>query len=409
MKIPIVRNFLARISGIGGRLEDRDLQTQKSVLVMLSLSAIPLGIIWTIIEFSVGEPRSGIASGLIAAFILINFLVYVFKRNFFWFRISQLIIFLVFPFILHFLVGGYTSSANVIWGLATPLIALLSTRIREGTPWFIAFLSLVALSGIVEPILFPESGMSIGTVFFEFSFNIINISVIVYLMLIYFVYQKNRALALLEIEREKSESLLLNVLPEEIAIRLKSTKGTIADRYESASILFADVAEFTQLSIRMSPEEMVDLLNQIFTHFDSLVKKYDLEKIRTIGDNYMVASGIPRPRSDHAQAICRFAIEMVNYVDSLPSRNGNKICFRIGINSGPVVAGVIGQHKFQYDVWGDVVNTASRMESHSEVGRIQISDSTYELVCQEFTFEPRDSINIKGKGEMTTWFLLDRA
>ncbi len=206
-------------------------------------------------------------------------------------------------------------------------------------------------------------------------------------------------------EEQKSERLLLNVLPKEIAPDLKSGKLTIADRFEHTSILFADIVDFTALSARMAPEEMVELLNQIFSHFDSLVEKYDLEKIRTIGDNYMVASGVPRPRLDHAHAIARLALDIREYIQALPARNGQKIDFRVGINSGPVVAGVIGKHRFHYDLWGDPVNTASRMESHGVAGRIQISSATRELIKDRFECESRGKIAVKGKGEMETWFL----
>lgn len=400
--------FSEKVSAIGEEVHDTDLRTQKMVLVGLSLSAIPLGLFWTLIEFTVGDSQNGVISGAIALLIFINFLFYAYKKNFSLFRVSQLAIFLTFPILLHLSIGGFTKSANLIWGLATPLIALLSSRLREGTPWFIVFLLIVAISGIIDPLLFPHNDMSVSASFFEFSFNIINISLIVYLMLIYFVHQKNRAYALLDEEQKKSERLLLNVLPKEIAPVLKSGIETIADRFGSASILFADVVDFTRLSVQMAPEEMVDLLNYIFTHFDSLVEKYGLEKIRTIGDNYMVASGVPRPRHDHAQAIAKLALDMVDYIDTLAPRNGRRIGFRIGINSGPVVAGVIGRHKFQYDIWGDTVNTASRMESHGLAGKIQITRATQELINNEFVFEPRGTMEIKGKGNMETWFLVQR-
>jgi class 3 adenylate cyclase len=227
-------------------------------------------------------------------------------------------------------------------------------------------------------------------------------------MLIYLLREKNRAFDLLEAEKQESERLLLNVLPKEIAPRLKNGNKTIADRYGAASILFADIVDFTPISMHMSAEDMVALLNQIFTHFDSLVDKYDLEKIRTIGDSYMVASGLPRPREDHAQALASLALDMTEFVNTLPARNGDDVNIRVGINSGSVVAGVIGKRKFQYDVWGDMVNTASRMESHGTPGRIQVTDRTYALLKDAFDFEQRGCIDIKGKGEMNTWYLLGR-
>jgi guanylate cyclase len=402
------RSLAGKIAAIGGAVEDPDLRTQKVVLVILSLSAIPIGIIWTPIEFSFGDTNSALITAIIAAVVLANFLFYSAHKNYHYFRFSQLIIFLSFPIVLHVSLGGFTKSANLIWSFATPLIGLLSSKPREGTFWFLSFLGIVALGGLAEPGLFPENGMSMETAFFEFSFNIINVSIIIYLMLIYLLREKNRAFDLLEAEKQESERLLLNVLPKEIAPRLKNGNRTIADRYGAASILFADIVDFTPISMHMSAEDMVALLNQIFTHFDSLVDKYDLEKIRTIGDSYMVASGLPRPREDHAQALASLALDMTEFVNTLPARNGDDVNIRVGINSGSVVAGVIGKRKFQYDVWGDMVNTASRMESHGTPGRIQVTDRTYALLKDAFDFEQRGCIDIKGKGEMNTWYLLGR-
>jgi guanylate cyclase len=217
-------------------------------------------------------------------------------------------------------------------------------------------------------------------------------------MVYYFVGQKN-------VFQEKSEALLLNILPKEIVAILKDAPRTIADHFEGASILFADVVNFTPLSATMAPTEIVELLNEVFSHFDTLVDKYGLEKIKTIGDCYMVAAGVPRPRADHAQALTRMALEMRDYVSGREF-HGRKLAFRIGLNSGPVVAGVIGRKKFIYDLWGDAVNTASRMESHGQSGIIQITRATYELVKDEFTCEPHGTMNVKGKGEMEVWLVI---
>ena len=211
----------------------------------------------------------------------------------------------------------------------------------------------------------------------------------------------------LRIEQEKSENLLLNILPKDIAELLKKKPDSIAEQYSEASILFADVVNFTPMSSQMKPIELVELLNQVFSQFDDLVEKYDLEKIKTIGDCYMVASGVPRPRQDHAKVITCLALDMQDIVRK-NDYFGRKLIFRIGINSGPVVAGVIGRKKFIYDLWGDAVNTASRMESNGTGGLVQITKETYNLINDDFVCEPRGVIHVKGKGELPVWFVHGR-
>jgi class 3 adenylate cyclase len=210
----------------------------------------------------------------------------------------------------------------------------------------------------------------------------------------------------LEAEKVKSDALLHAILPAPIVERLKFGETLIADKFTSVTVLFADLVGFTPLTVELAPAEMVELLNEIFSHFDSLIEKYGVEKIRTIGDNYMVASGVPRPRPDHAQALAHMALDMSAYAQSRPPYRDKHVDFRIGINSGPLIAGVIGNRKFQYDLWGDAVNTASRMESSGTAGKIQITRETYELIKDEFVCEPRGKVMVKGKGELETWYLV---
>ena len=180
---------------------------------------------------------------------------------------------------------------------------------------------------------------------------------------------------------------------------MKETGATTTRQFEAISVLFADIVGFTPLSAEMEPEEMVDQLNEVFTHFDRLTARYGCEKIRTIGDAYMVASGVPTPRADHAHAMASLALDMLEYAKT------TTLSFRLGINSGPAVAGVIGTSKFQYDIWGDTVNTASRMESYGESDRIQIAEGTYQLIKDDFETTLRGPIEVKGKGTLTTWYL----
>ncbi|NEQ97626.1 MAG: HAMP domain-containing protein [Cyanothece sp. SIO2G6] len=216
------------------------------------------------------------------------------------------------------------------------------------------------------------------------------------------VEQRTKALLL---EQQKSEELLLNILPQEIAHRLKNAPGTIADNFDEVTVLFADIVGFTQLSSKTEPSETVEFLNDIFSLFDELSEHYGLEKIKTIGDAYMVAGGLPNPRLDHLEATADMALAMQKRITELKSPHSQPVSLRIGIHSGPVVAGVIGTKKFIYDLWGDTVNVASRMESHGEASQIQVTETVYQALKKHYIFEERGMISVKGKGEMMTYWL----
>jgi class 3 adenylate cyclase len=228
--------------------------------------------------------------------------------------------------------------------------------------------------------------------------NIAGLTSITYLVVRHFVHEKERA-------QERSERLLLNVLPAPIAERLKRDPAAIADYHAEVTVLFADIVDFTRHSAGVAPRELVQMLNDIFSTFDQLAERHGLEKIKTIGDAYMVVAGLPRPRADHAQAVAAMALEMQEAIRGCAARAGVPLELRVGISTGPVVAGVIGRHRFIYDLWGDTVNTASRMESHGLPGAIQVSPETYQRLADRFTFEPRGPVAIKGKGTVTTYLL----
>ncbi|MFI0848684.1 adenylate/guanylate cyclase domain-containing protein [Mesorhizobium sp. IMUNJ 23232] len=230
--------------------------------------------------------------------------------------------------------------------------------------------------------------------------------IILFAIVFYAVREASRAEALAELEFQRSESLLLSILPAAVADRLKTRPDrVIADRHDEASILFADMAGYTAVSDHASPDDLVSFVNEVFTTFDRLVERHGLEKIKTSGDSYMVVSGVPIARPDHAAALVTLGIDMLHEARNMHDPHGRGVSLRIGIASGPVVAGVVGMKKFFYDVWGDAVNVASRMESTGIAGRIQISPTTYEAVKGRFEFERRDGVEIKGKGLMTTWLL----
>jgi adenylate cyclase len=225
----------------------------------------------------------------------------------------------------------------------------------------------------------------------------------------YAVREIVRAEAAMELEYERSEALLANILPSSIADRLKDpARNVIADKYDDASVLFADVAGFTERASDMPPEQLIRFLNRLYSDFDALVDKHGLEKIKVSGDSYMVVSGVPEPRADHVEALASFALDMADAASRLKDSRGNPLALRIGLARGPVVAGVVGSRKFFYDVWGDAVNVASRMESTDSVGRIQVPEDVYQRLRSDFVLQERGAVDVKGKGLMRTWYLVGR-
>jgi adenylate cyclase len=397
-----LQHWLSWLDGRLSRPEDSgELRLGKTILALLALIGIVVvGPIWGGTYLWLGYPLAGsipITFALLTAAGLVHLLR---TRRIVVLRSTMLILVLLAPVALHWSLGGfYASSAVIIWSLFSPIGALMFTGRRQAMPWFLILLSLLAISSLFDARLAQNAAALPAAVQITFFLlNLGSVSSILFLILLYFVRERDRA-------HQRSEELLLNVLPQVIADRLKRDSGTIADYYPQASVLFADVVGFTPLSAQMAPEEMVLLLNEIFSHFDTLAEKYGLEKIRTIGDNYMVAAGAPSPRPDHALVMAAFALEMKSYITTRPAHNGQRISFRMGINSGPMVGGVIGRQKFHFDIWGDTVNIASRMESQGVADEIQVTSDTYHLIKESFHCRPRGTIEIKGRGQMNTWFL----
>ena len=285
------------------------------------------------------------------------------------------------------------------------------TRLRF---WYAVLANLVIMIGYefasieMKRLLETETGIVIFTMhnFFFLGANVIG------MFGSYFLERYTRRDFLqkytIQAQRDQADKLLYNVLPERIAEKLKQSNETIAEEFKEASVLFADIVNFTPISARFGPYEVVDMLNELFSHFDELVDKYGVEKIQVAGDGYMVAAGVPAPRPDHATVLAQLALDMLEYVKREEFLGGRHIEIRIGLNSGSLIAGVIGRKKYFYALWGDMVNTASRMESHGESGKIQITRDTYELVKDEFECEYIGEITVKGKGRMEAWHLLGR-
>jgi guanylate cyclase len=399
------------LAGLGAPRDESDELRQKRTL------AIGCTLIALFVEFGMGclfiafgEPQAGwYVLGCFACLLASLIAFGVARRGYYLF--SFYLIFQVMPtvFVASTLLGRFNNSGyGMVWVLLCPPWAFTLHRRRYFPLWFAATVLLITLSALLQPYLRPTNNFPESFLTGLFVIHTLGLAILEFVPIFYFTNQRDSAFRLLHEAQAKTEGLLLNILPREIAAILKAENRVIADHFESASVLFADAVNFTPMSAQMTPTELVELLNEVFTAFDALVEKNGLEKIKTIGDCYMVASGVPRPREDHAQALAQLALDMQELVGEREFCGHKRLFFRVGINSGPVVAGVIGRRKFIYDLWGDAVNTASRMESHGKGGKIQITRATYELIKDEFLCEPQGAMPIKGKGQMEIWHVTAR-
>lgn len=399
--IAFCQSLVAGAGRIGAAATDTvELALQKRLMVLLSVGLLPLTFLWSAIYFAAGAPLSAAVPGAYTVVAPINTALFAWTRNFGFYRFTQLLIFLFLPWLLMMSLGGFKNSSVVmIWAALCPLAALLLEDLRATVFWIVGFVLLLIGSAVAQPYLTPTDLPETFITWF-FVLNLGGVIAIAFALLYYFVSQRN-------FFQERAEMLLLNILPREISEALKAKPRSIAAQYDAASILFADVVGFTPMAATMTPMRLVDLLNEVFQCFDDLVEKYNLEKIKTIGDCYMVAAGVPRSCPDHARVIVDLALDMQAAV-AKREFGERQLAFRIGINSGPVVAGVIGRKKFIYDLWGDAVNMASRMESHGQAGSIQISAHTYELIKDEFVCECKGMMQIKGAERLEVWHVLGR-
>jgi adenylate cyclase len=383
-------------------LDTADERFRKRLLVGVALIILPVGFVWGCLYWVIGEHEVALTPWAYVTGSTISLAVFARTRDFAFLRTAQQLLILVAPALGTVMLGGLDESSSVIlWSLFAPLGAVAFDRPNRAWPWFAAFVATIGLALALSEVVRPN-GADLPEAFVR-TFDVLNIvvvSLVAMLLLVTFARGRDTAQA-------RVEALLLNVLPAEVAQRLQSDPHSIADHFDEASILFADVVGFTPLSGRLDAREVVGLLDRLFTSFDELVDRYDVEKIKTIGDCYMVAAGVPRKRPDHAHALAGLALEMRECAKScLPDGADHDLRLRIGISSGPVVAGVIGRRRFLYDLWGDTVNMASRMESHGSPDTIQITRSTFELLRGDFVIEPIGLVEVKGKGEVETWRLV---
>ena len=372
-----------------------------------------LAIYWIMgLHFSANVP-------LVYQLISVASLVHYLKtKKFEIFRFVQLSLFLFVPFVMQWTIGNaVTASGVMLWALLAPVGALVVSGWRESVPWFIAYIVMTVVSGSFDFYLGTEdnSGVSMKAIGFFFALNFAAMSSIMYFLMRHFVVamdkiknQLDQQHQLLAEEQNKSERVLLNVLPSSIAQRLKNHQGLIADGHADVTVMFADLVNFTQLTESLSPEQMVGLLNIVFSGFDELCEKYGVEKIKTIGDAYMVVGGLNRNNVDYTRDIADLSLEMREFVITNPNLSRFKLGIHTGIATGPVVAGVIGTKRFIYDLWGDTVNIASRLTDEAVQDVIQVDKTTYNRIRQDYAFEPPATIHVKGKGEMVMYRLTGR-
>ena len=386
-----------------------DSTLSNAILAILVFAESIVCVFWIFTLSGLGE---GYATMALVPYIYIivsyvSLLIFYRSKRFEYFTFTQLVMLLVMPFFMQWVIGGYEASSGIaIWAILSPIGALMILGTKQSTPWFALFLLLAALSWKLN-YLFSGNSMPIPANIKDtfFLMNIIGTACILYAVMRFFQSQKERTLLALNLEQARSERLLLNILPKSIANRLKNNDMRIADSHESVTILFADIVGFTLMTASIPPAALVDLLSQLFSRFDRLADLHDLEKIKTIGDGYMVVGGAPTGRADHATVIAQLALEMLQALVDFNALTGKNVQLRIGMSSGSVVAGVIGTSKFAYDIWGDPVNMASRMEKTGLPGEIQVSEVTYELIKDRFNLESRGLIEIKGKGKVNTYLL----
>jgi adenylate cyclase len=406
-----VPGWLLGLTDIGILPSDsEDARLRKSVLTLSTVLMATLASAWVGTYAALGLWLSAaipfayqLASG-------VSMLTFARTRRYRLFRESQLWMSLLLPFALQWSLGGFgNSSAVSLWAFTCPVGALLFVGARPAVRWFVAFGALLGVSGAVDSALAASAPeIPNGVVIAYFVLNVLGVSTTAYVLLQYFVRARERALAELGRERAKSERLLLNVLPAPVASRLKDSDQVIADGFPEATVLFADICDFTPLAEELAPADAVALLDRVFARWDRLAARHGVEKIKTIGDAYMVAGGVPNPSKDHAEAVADMALEMIVEAEECAAESGVPLQVRIGMDMGPVVAGVIGRSKFSYDLWGDTVNTASRMESHGVPGAIQVTESVNRRLRGHYDLRQRGTIDVKGKRPMTTYLLLGK-
>ena len=418
--MPSSCDFLSEIRNAGFLPSDsEEVRLQKSLLIFATGLISFASMLWLFIYWQLGPRFSSTIPFVFQLLLVGNLVAFLRWRRFELFRLTQLSLFLFMPFVAQWSMGNFISASVVsLWALLAPIGAVLIVGPREALAWFIAYLVLTALSGFFDFYLadaaLPYQVPTRISVFF-FALNFAAVSSIVFLLLRFATTEKHKIQAhleeahqLLQEEQARSERLLLNILPGPIAERLKSSNQTIADGFSDVSVMFVDIVNFTRIAEGLKPQEVFTMLNRIFSSFDELAEKYGLEKIKTIGDAYMVAGGLNDACHDYTAALVDMALDMRDLLQRDFHVNSRHLEVRIGIGSGPVVAGVVGKKKFIYDLWGDTVNIASRITGEGPPGMVQIDERSYLRLRDRFDFLSPETVHLKGKGNMTVYRVVGR-
>ncbi|WP_301103245.1 adenylate/guanylate cyclase domain-containing protein [Propionivibrio sp.] len=398
-----------------------ELRLQKSLLIFATGLISFASMLWLFIYWQLGPQFSSTIPFVFQLLLVGNLVVYLRTKNFDAFRLIQLSLFLFTPFAAQWSMGNFISASGVsLWALLAPIGAVLFIGPREALAWFFAYLFLTILSGgfdyyLADTLPTTQYKVPTQTTVFFFALNFAAVSTLVFLLLRYAASEKQKAQSRLEdahlqlqLEQDRSERLLLNILPGPIAERLKNSDQTIADGFADVSVMFVDIVNFTRIAEGLSPQQVFSMLNKIFSSFDELAEKYGLEKIKTIGDAYMVAGGLNDDIGDYSAALVDMALEMRDLLERDFDVNQMGLEVRIGIGTGPVVAGVVGKKKFIYDLWGDTVNIASRITSEGVPGMVQLDETTYRRLQNLFDFYEPQTIYLKGKGDMIVYRAIGR-
>lgn len=410
MRLRRISTAIERFIAIGANpLDTPEERAYKATHVLVSGVTAPVVLLWSVVYAILGLGLAAAIPLFYAVLTVVGLIVMARTRRIELFRASQMTLWLVLPFLLQWSLGGFANGSAVgMWAIGAPLLASLVGAVPWF--WFLGFFGLSVLSGVIDHQLAAAApAIPQGLIVGLFVINFIGLVFVFYVSLGFFIRERERMRLALDLERKKSEQLLLNILPVEVAERLKAGESVIADRVEGVTILFADLVDSTPLSERLTPVQLVEVLDALFGAFDDLADALDLEKIKTVGDAYMVVGGLPTPRSDHVAAVAEMALAMREELAHHSVAGFGPLQMRFGIDTGTVVAGVIGKRKLSYDLWGDTVNTAARMESHGIPGRIQVTTAVYEALRDRYAFEARGEIEVKGKGTMVTYLLAGRA